>query len=552
MSTEIQQLARDVPFETLEENFGINAFVLLTGKLDDEPDWWSPSRDAWLRDQWRRIDPLKLAVGTFISKAKTIPIRIYPRDRNVKKYVRDALLMEKRLMRNSGLFKGFKREFSKFIQDFLTQDNGGFMVVMGPGPASGPIRGPASGLLTLDSARCWRTGNEEYPVTYQHKDGKTYQLHYTRVITLSNLPDSDILMNDVGMCPVSCCLMAAKEMRDIYQHSAEKMGSRPQRQVLYVEEGATIDQLNNAIEFAERKLDMGGLRLFSKTLLLAPKIASQKLKLNSIDLTKTHEGFDRFDVTLLNMADIAAAFKLDLWDLAIAFGVAGQTKAGAEVQDRKGRGKGVGELLEAFVDEIELKFLPEHLRCSFDNQDDEQDEQQATIWNVRSQARDRDMTSGATTVRVERMRMLENNEVTQEQFDELELMDGRTPDGNDIIYLFYVDDPFNVQDLVNVRVNTPAPVTPTLDAMGVPMPIYPNPFDPILDRIDEAIRLCVVELWRVSASEPSRRFRWQMAALKKMRSLYELEPAVLGQEALIGEDQLLDEETDGSATPAVG
>lgn len=553
MADQIQQLAQDVPFSTLEESYGgIGAFILITGQIDDEPEHWSPSRDSWLREFVKKTDPLKMVVGTFISKAKTIPIHIRARDRSVKKHVKDAATLERSLVRYSGLFRGFKNEFSKFIRDFLTQDNGGHMLVMGKGPASRPVTGPATGLLHLDSARCDRTGNPRFPIRYQHTDGKLYMLHYTRVISMSNMPDAEILMNDVGLCPISCCLMAAKEMRDIYALSSEKMGSRPQRQVLYVEEGATIEQLNNAVEFADRKLDSVGLKHFSKTLLLAPKVASQKLKLNSIDLTKTHEGFDRHDVTVIDMAMVAGAFKLDLRDVAFAFGLPGQTRADAEVQERKGRGKGVGDLLEAFVDELSLKYLPDHLAASFDNQDDEQDEQQALIWNIRSQARDRDMTSGVTTARVERTRMLANNELTEEQFDELELMDGRLPDGTDIVYLFYVEDPFGVADLVNTRKNQPDPTMMAADPMSEDPAsgalVQSNPYEEILDRIDEAIKQCSIELYRVSASESSRKLRYQMAGLKKLLSLYELDPAVLGQESLIGEEQLLGEE-DAAATP---
>lgn len=594
MADSIQQLIQDVPFENVSQNNdfgGIGGFTFLLGKTDDEPMYWSSSRDQWLREFYRRVDPIKLAVGTFVSKARTIPVYIYPRDRSVKKHVRDAKFMQDALRKQSGLFRGFKTEFSKFVTDFLTTDNGGHMIVMGGGSADGPILGPASGLYHIDSCRTWRTGNPVYPLVYTSRNGQFYKIHYTRVISMSNLPDGDVLMNDVGLCPVSCCLLAAKEIRDIYTLSSEKMGSRPQRRVLYVEEGATIDQLNSAVQFAETKLDNQGLKMFARTLLLAPKVAGQKLKLGTLDLTNTHDGFDRLDVTLLNMAAVAAAFKLDLQDLAIAFGVAGQNRSTAEVQDRKGRGKGVGELLEAFMDELDLKFLPEHLRSSFDNQDDEQDEGQANIWNIRSQARDRDMTSGITTSRIERMRMLEHNELSEEMFEELELMDGRMPDGTDVILLFYSEDPFGVADLVDVRnvlmldafpVQPETPIVKSrsrffmkrslerespdkkkesyfvqrlLEKAGtVPVentePLPPDPAmlaledtkNEALDRIDDAIRMCSTALFNVTNSRLSRFLRWQMAALKKLKSMYEEYmpmPSTMGQDSIISDTQLL-------------
>jgi hypothetical protein len=69
------------------------------------------------------------------------------------------------------MLKGFQNELSKFINDYLTTDNGGFMMLLGPGKPDGPIVGQVVALLHLDSCRCFRTGNVEYPVRYEHTDG---------------------------------------------------------------------------------------------------------------------------------------------------------------------------------------------------------------------------------------------------------------------------------------------------------------------------------------------------------------------------------------------
>lgn len=581
MAESIQELAKDVPFDhLLEDNNGfggIGGFMFLLGKRDDEPSYWSPYRDIWLKNFYRENDPIKIAVGTFVDKAVTIPVHIHAKDRSVKKHIRDSAQLEDALVNQSGLFKGFEVEFSKFIIDFLTCDNGGHMLVMGDGPALGPIVGQATGLLHLDSSRCWRTGNPIYPIAYTHKTGKVYALHFTRVISLSKLPDSDVTLNDVGLCPVSCCLSSAKELRDVHILSSEKMGSRPQRRVFYVKKGATIDQLNSAVNFAESKLDAQGLKLFARTLLLAPKVAGQELELDTLDLTNTHDGFDRMDVTVIDMASVAASFGLSLFDLAISFGIAGQTRATAEVQDRQGRGKGVGQLLEAVIKQLNRKYLPKHLYAAFDNQDDAQDAEQASIWDLRSKARDRDMTSGVTNPRIERQRMLQHGELTEEQFEEVELMDGRMPDGTDVIYLFYSEDPFSVADLVDVRnilmppQGEKLPLDPQPPNIVKHRPSYlvrrflekaqtppkkeeePPPPDPALlmieetknealDRIDDAIRMCSIALFNVTNSRLSRFLRWQMAALKKLKSMYEEYmpmPAQMGQDSMISDTQLL-------------
>lgn len=507
---EYNEALEAVPFDPKVpgSDWGAGAFMFmqLAGAGSDAPAYYSAARDSWLREFWRGIDPLKVAVNTFVSKANTIPVTIRPRDRLVKRHAAQAERFQADLMRNSQLLKGWKVFFKKFLIDYLTTDNGAFAVVMGKGPADGPILGAPMGLYHLDSMRCVRTGDAEYPVRYMNVDGKYYKLHYTRVIMVSALPAPDAELYDVGFCPVSYAIDAAAELRDIYTYSKEKFGSRPQRQVLYVKKGATMDQLAGAIHVADEKLNSDGLTRFAKTLLLAPKIATQELELATLDLSSAPDNFDRMDVTLLDMAMIAASFGLDLRDVAIAFGVAGQTKSDAEVQDRKGRGKGVGEFLEALTDQLNFKYLPPQLELSFDNLDDAQDEQQATIRNTRSQARERDLRSGVTTIRVERELMLRYNEITVEEFEEMELLDGRLPNGLDVLLLFSTTD---------------ARISDWLD-LGVDDPTLVEENDPqeMLDEIHERIIEVSQEIDTATRADVARQARQSLAALEKLQALY--------------------------------
>jgi hypothetical protein len=83
------------------------------------------------------------------------------------------------------------------------------------------------------------------------------------------------------------------------------------------------------------------------------------------------------------------------------------------------------------------KFLPPHLRFVFDFQDDELDRMRAEIRDLRSQRHERDLRSGAITVRVVREQMLSDGDITDSQFQDMELEDGRTPDGLHVLDLFY-------------------------------------------------------------------------------------------------------------------
>lgn len=446
-------------------DFGIPLLWSLGKTAAMIPEHWSRVRDLMLVDFVRKTDPLKIAVATFISKCCTVPLLIQPVDESIPQHVNMAETMTTALMENSGLRKGFYVEFRKFVWDYLCTDNGAFALVLAPGPVSAPIVGRAAGILHLASSRCTRTSNPEYPVTYYHTDNKRYRIHYTRVISMANLPSGEPELRGVGFCPVSLCLDAARELADISVYMQEKLGSRPPRSILYAKTGATVDQLKDAIALFQQRLDSESLQRFAKTILLAPKLPGGKLELDILDLASVPDGFNRQETTLLAMALVAASFGLDLRDLAYSFGISGQTKSDAEIQHIKGLGKGVAEFTDEFAKQLASRCLPPYLMANFNFIDDSQDEQAARIRSLRSTARTRDIMGGVLTVRVSRVQMLRMNEVTRPEFEEMELEDGRLPDGNLTDSLFFSDDPlyrsllvFGIDDPTDLTNNDPAEI----------------------------------------------------------------------------------------------
>lgn len=459
MTQEIRALQRDIPFEVNGNGDGgigglsyrILQWIGATGS--HAPAYWSTSRDTWLRKFYLDSDYLKIAVSTFTQKAYGVPLVIAARDHTVKTHTALARQIHGDLMRNSGMLKGFFSEFSKFTTDYLTTDNGGFLLVMGPGKADGPITGQATGVVHLDSRLCCRTGDSLYPIVYEHIDGKRYKLHYTRIIFMSSMPSSDALLYDVGLCAVSRCIDAAHDMLDIMRFTGEKLGSRPARQIIYAKKGITMAALSQAILHAQTKLDSQGLEHFARTLLLVPA-PGQELELDMLDLASTPDGFDRMNSTILDLAVIAASFGLDMRDLAHSFGVAGQTKADAEVMHMKTNDKGVQRFLYDFAEQFNQKVLPLALEAYFDYVDDTQDEQAATISKLRAEGRQIDLTNGAITVRIAREQMLENQEITEQQFEDMELADGRLTDGMDVLMLFQSQDS-EIRRILDIGIDDP-------------------------------------------------------------------------------------------------
>lgn len=517
MASELDVLLESNPFalpgEVSEDGsmstggFGSVAMQWVPSNAALVPPHWSRARDKWLREFYQRSDPIKIAISTFVNKTVSIPASISARDTTIRSHNQQAVRANEAFHQNSGLLRGFKEEFKKFVLDYLTADNGAFFYVMAPGQANKPIVGPASGLLHLDSARVQRTGDPEFPAIFQDIDGTRYAIHYTRLIAMSNLPSSRSELYGVGLCPVSCALDAAQELQDITNYSYEKMSGRvPPRQILYVKKGGTLQMLSDAISIFRAKAESDGDR-FSRTLLLAPK-AGGELDLSRLDLSSLPEGFNRQDVTLLDMAVMAAAFGLDLRDLSISFGVAGQTRADAEVQARKGRGKGVHELLETLTDRINQQFLPENLVVTFDVLDDDQDQQHAAIRDTRSMARERDLRNGVSSIRTERELALQAGEISQDQFDELELQDGRTPEGFPVLFLFFSGDSVMKRWLGGI-------------IEGDPTDVEVENAEVVLEGIRERKVSLFQEIENISDGKRLARAKQALAALETLQALYQ-------------------------------
>lgn len=153
---EIRELQRDIPFAVNGDGMGnaaLNFAVLhwIGAKGSHAPAYWSMARDIWLRQFYMDSDYLAIAASTFVEKAVGVPLTILPVDHTITLHSELSEQLHDDLMRNSGLLKGFDVELAKFTQDYLTQDNGAFFLVMGGGKADGPIVGPATGVMHLDS-----------------------------------------------------------------------------------------------------------------------------------------------------------------------------------------------------------------------------------------------------------------------------------------------------------------------------------------------------------------------------------------------------------------
>lgn len=427
-----------------ESNGGLSVMSWLVSAGDMLPPWWSKARDKALTSIWRDNNHLALAIYNTQAKLVGIPFKIIPYDYSNQDHIQEAAEIQYALEVTAQFGRGWSEAYSRFIEDLLTTDNGGFMEIIGRGRPDGPIMGRPLTVRHLDSLRCDRTGNTEFPVIYHGNDGKLYKLHWTRVLYTSQMPSARQEMFGVGFCGVSRCIDVASTLVDMIRYKQERLGSRPMNQIL-VGKGMTARTIMEAIARIEEGLSNRGFSRYAKTVAVGsenPDIGLEKLDLNHKD------PFDEEVNTNLGMFAIAAALGMDADEIWPTSGRSGGGSSGdANLRRIRSRGRLPQQLTANIAKQFDFKFLPPYLCMKFDFKDDEQDQQEAVIKDIRGRNRERDLGTGSINTRGARIQMLQDRDLSQSSFEQMELSDGRLPDGTSVSALFFDGDPIFVEFL---------------------------------------------------------------------------------------------------------
>lgn len=445
---------------------GSQVFSWLVRAGDIIPPWWSRSRDYKLLEFYNNCNHLAIAVYNSTAKMVGIPFDIVPKDTSNFAHLEQAEELTQILKVASGFGRGWDYEYSRFVLDLLTQDNGAFMEIVGDGPADGPILGLPTGLVHRDSRRCTRTGNPVYPVIFQDVDGRLYKIHWTRIIMMSQMPSAQEEMYGVGLCAVSRSCMVAQNLLDISVYKMERLGSRPHNQII-VGKGITGQEIMTSLRRAEETMSNQGMRRYSHTIAIGSK--NTEIGLDKIDLAHL-DPFDEETSINLGMYAIAAAFGMDSDELWPGGGRSG-SQGEANLKRMRSRGRLPAQLTSDLAQQFNFKVLPPHLTVEFDFRDDEEDQQKALIRDIRGRNRERDLGTGSVSTRTARLNMLEDRDISPNQYEDMELDDGRLPDGKPIALLFHTQDPIYErhlkfsQDPLLFHPENPADVLPHAQAM---------------------------------------------------------------------------------------
>ena len=229
-------------------------------------------------------------------------------------------------------------------------------------------------LWNIDATSCQLTGNASAPVKYTPKVGaaRTTPLTAGDFFRVVDMPSADEKRFGLGFCAVSRALKAAKVLTALYQYEEEQLSDLPPQGIASIT-GMTMPEVKEAFQMYDAKRKSKEHATFKGVLWLAATASAlQPIDVKVTPFSTLPAHFDKQQAVTLYIYTLALDFGVDVREFWPA-SQTGATKAEAEVQAQKAKGKGFGRMVSDIERAINWEVLPDGLEFAFDLKDGEDD-----------------------------------------------------------------------------------------------------------------------------------------------------------------------------------
>lgn len=280
----------------------------------DLPPFWSFARDYVLASTLYRESmwaaALRIAIAKIVSQGfdveSEVPLRA--------KRAQDMLL-------NFDTGRGYVSGLQKHLQNFLLTGNGAHVEIV---RASRALGSRIIGLVPLDTFRCVRTGDPDYPIIYRDRFGGEHIMREWDVFSMADMPDPADTMFGVGHCAAEAAYTSIIKLEAIERYVREKVTGQRALALDFVS-GVTSQNLLDAKAASQAEAQAKGVVTYmgSTLVAMAGDVPVQHVRVNLAELP---DGFGRKEE----------------WDMALntyarSLGIAVQ-----ELQPLSGQGLGTG------------------------------------------------------------------------------------------------------------------------------------------------------------------------------------------------------------------
>lgn len=385
--------------------------VYVAGMADDIIPWGNnpKQRDQQLRRFVTTEPILASALYSTASRYAGFEWSLDGPDRMISMY--------SRILHSSQHGKGWLALMMPFAQDYLGQDNGAFMEIV---RTEDSPTAPVIQLNHLDSNRCVRTGNDQYPVIYYDRNGDPHRMAWYQILDLCEMPSPIESQNGRQVCAVSRVLEAARLVRDVTRYKRERATGQDTKQI-HVVSGVSTNKIDEAIGQARVESQAQGLVRYSRAVIVGSLSPDARAQVATIDLAKLPDGYDEEKAQRDYITIVAMALGNDYIDYApLPTGGLG-SGAQSEVMALKTRGKGPN----FFMRSMEFLFnyhgiLPQGLEFSYGEPDAAQDLDDAKLRAMRAEERAMRIKSGEISPEVARLLARDAGDLPEEYLPMLE------------------------------------------------------------------------------------------------------------------------------------
>lgn len=338
---------------------------------EDVPQWGSGGRLAKLRE-YARAEPIMAgAISSMLSKANSLDWTVEGGRNRVSRY--QAVLAEA----EDG--QGWSYLLDRWLADYLIADIGGPLELARYGK-----NGPVGAIYNIDAECAQLTGNVNAPAKYYPKltggglSGTAISLLPGDFLRIVDMPSADENKFGLGFSAVSRALKASKILMALYRYEDERLSDMPMPGLVSIT-GMTMDEVASAFALYNAKRESREQVVFKNVLWLASQASAiNPIAVNLTSFAGLPEGFNKEQTITLYVYTLALDFGVDVREFWPA-SQTGATKAEAEVQAQKAKGKGFGRMLAAVERAINWHILPDGLEFKFDQKDSEDDLLRETI-----------------------------------------------------------------------------------------------------------------------------------------------------------------------------
>lgn len=275
-----------------ERGLGILNFYpsLATQSTPGLPGYWAPSRDIALKATLSLESMWSAAVYKAVSKQTSLGFTVDDaKDRQNKARKAQSLFLHADYVKGRPV-GGWVPFLTRHLLDVLLTDNGGFVEIIRASPAVGSR---VLGLAHLDSHRCERTGDAEFPVIFTGLDGRRHVLREHQVVCFADmagaLPGAYGKLG-MGFCAASRAYDKIFIMAAINQYLREKItGSRAT--TVYFVGPMSAKTLQSGFETSDQEAARKGVQLF-KGATVIPVLGDTAPQVVPIPLSEIPDGFN--------------------------------------------------------------------------------------------------------------------------------------------------------------------------------------------------------------------------------------------------------------------